>query len=84
MRSGSTVEAASLELTFESGAVGLRGPASEVFYVVGGHSNMLLQASYSCAHRRLLREHTPPQARKSLAKAKKPGAITQWRRFFSA
>ena len=36
-------EAALLELAFESGAVGLRGTAAEVLYVVGGHLVMLAQ-----------------------------------------
>jgi len=33
------------ELAFESGAVGLRGPASEVFYIVGRHFSMVAQTS---------------------------------------
>ncbi len=37
LRSRGAGEAAGFELAFEGGAVGLRGAASEVFYVVGGH-----------------------------------------------
>jgi hypothetical protein len=37
MGGGGTGEAAGFELTFESGAIGLGGTASEVFDVEGGH-----------------------------------------------
>jgi len=58
---GRAVEPASLELTFESSAIGLRGPASEVFYVIGCHRIMVTQASDSCALR-CLRAHSTSSA----------------------
>jgi hypothetical protein len=46
LRGGSGVQAAGFKLACQSRAVSLRGAASKVFYVVGGHGTMVAQAGH--------------------------------------
>ena len=48
LRGGGRDEAASLELALDGGAVGLRGAAAEVLYVVGQHRIMVAQVRTFC------------------------------------
>jgi len=47
---GGAGQAASFELAFEGGAVGLSGAASEICDVKGGHGIMVAQAAELCGH----------------------------------
>src|ERR1700691_2378814 len=50
VRGGSAGQAASLELAFQGGAVGLGGAASEIYDVKGSHAIMVAQAAELCGH----------------------------------